>query len=153
MSELNILLEQDLQDDKFMTLFYGELDLKTLTLSYANAGHESPLLYRKATGEFEELESTGIPLGMMDDSEYEENQIRMQLGDILVLSTDGISEAMNKKGEQFGIERLVEIIRRGVNKSANQVIKDCHDAVLKFCGEEQQRDDLTLVVLKFTRRA
>lgn len=153
MDELNTLLERDMEDDKFMTLFYGEIDTQKLTLRYANAGHDAPLLYRKKQDQFEELEGTGIPLGMMDDFEYEEGEvIQIQAGDILVLSTDGITESMNPQGEQFGTERLLEVIKNGANKSANQIIKDCYDRVQKFCQGTPQRDDLTLVIVKFDKK-
>jgi sigma-B regulation protein RsbU (phosphoserine phosphatase) len=153
-NELNKLLEQDMEEDKFMTLFYGEIDIKQLKLRYVNAGHEAPFLYRKHKNTFETLESTGIPLGMMDDFEYQEGQeIELEMGDILVLSTDGITEAMNPEGEQFGAERLREVIQQGVNKSANQIVKDCYDQLQKFCRGTPQRDDLTLVIIKFQFRA
>ncbi len=154
MNELNNLLERDMADDKFMTLFYGEIDSKKMILRYANAGHDCPMLYRRSQDKFEQLESTGIPLGMMEDYEYEEAEpVQINPGDILVLSTDGITEAMNTNGDQFGEEKLIEIIRNFSAKSANQIIKECHDAVAKFCGTAPQRDDLTLVVFKFNRRA
>lgn len=153
MNELNILLEQDMEDDKFMTLFYAVLDPENMILRYANAGHDAPLIYRASLQEFETLESTGIPLGMMEDFEYEEGEpIQIQTGDILVLSTDGITESMNPEGEQFGIERFTEVIRQSSQKSANQIIRDCYDTLQKFCRGTPQRDDLTLVVVKFDRR-
>lgn len=153
MNELNTLLEQDMEDDRFMTLFYGELDAKNLLLRYANAGHESPLLYRVSQDTFDTLESTGIPLGMMEDFQYEEGEpVQIHQGDILVLSTDGITESMTPEGEQFGMERLSEIVRKGARKSANQIVKDCYDALQKFCRGTPQRDDITLVIVKFDRR-
>ena len=153
MNELNRLLEQDMDDDKFMTLFYGELDTQNLILRFTNAGQEGPILYRKQENAFYPLETTGIPLGMMDDFEYEEGQaIRILPGDILILCTDGITEAMNHAGDQFGLERMMEVVRQGANKSANQIIKDCYDQVQKFCQGAPQRDDLTLVIIKFDRK-
>jgi len=110
-------------------------------------------LYHKKTQQFQQLESTGIPLGMMEDFNYEEQvEIGIELGDILVLSTDGITESMNPAGEQFGFERLAQIIQEGADKTANQIIRDCYDQVQKFCQGTPQRDDLTLVILKFDIR-
>ncbi len=149
-NELNRLLCKDMEGDKFITLFYAELDLQSLSLSYVNAGHESPMLYQKKKKTFLPLESTGMPLGMMEDFEYDEQvQVQISPGDILVLSTDGITESMNPQAEQFGMERMANIVQKGLNKSANQIIKDCYDEVQKFCAGTAQRDDLTLVVLKF----
>ncbi|NUM33044.1 MAG: SpoIIE family protein phosphatase [Candidatus Brocadiae bacterium] len=149
-NELNRLLCKDMEGDKFITLFYAELDIKSLALRYVNAGHEAPILYQKGKKSFLQLESTGMPLGMMEDFEYEEEiEIQINPGDILVLSTDGITESMNPDKEQFGLERMASIIQQGINKTANQIIKDCYDEVQKFCAGTPQRDDLTLVVLKF----
>ena len=153
MNELNRLLADDMGEDRFITLFYGELDTKTMQLSYANAGHEPPMLYRKSTGEFELLDSTGIPLGMMKEFNYEEShEVQINVGDILALATDGITEAMTPAGEQFNAEGLAEVIRQGAAKSANQIVRDCHDALEKFCAGQPWRDDLTLVVAKFESR-
>ncbi len=152
MNQLNLLLEGDTEDDQFMTLFYGELD-KDRVLRYANAGHDCPLLYRQSEKEFIELESTGIPLGMMDDFEYEEAEpIQIHSGDVLILSTDGITEAMNPQGDQFGEKRLAETILSCIEQPAVEIIKKCYSEVQAFCSGANQRDDLTLVVAKFTER-
>lgn len=71
---------------------------------------------------------------------------------MLVLATDGITEAMNAAGDQFGAERLASLIRQSAHKSANQIIKDCYDAIEKFTQGTPQRDDLTLVIIKFEPR-
>lgn len=151
-NELNFLLEKDMDDDKFMTLFYGEFDAKTMQLTYSNAGHDNPLLYRVANKQFEELEATGMPLGIDDEEEYEEESVKINKGDVLIMSTDGITEAMNPEGEQFGQERFEQIIKNNVQKSANQIIRECYNAVTNFCQGAAQRDDLTLVVIKFNSR-
>lgn len=153
MNEMNQLLAKDMEGDKFITLFYGELDLNNLTLSYINAGHEAPLLYQKKHKSFVPLESTGMPLGMMEEFEYDaETTIQLEEGDLLTLSTDGITESMNPEGEQFGSDRLNMVLGKALFKSANQIIKDCYDEVQKFCRGTAQRDDLTLVILKLDRR-
>ncbi len=153
MTELNQLLSQDIESDKFMTLLYGELDTKKMVFRYASAGHEGPLLYRKKDGQFGTYESTGVPLGMMEDYIYEDQlEVTMGIGDILVLSTDGIIESMNPQGEQFGMDRFQKLIKDSSDKSANQIIRDCYDQLQKFCQGAPQRDDLTLLILKFDSR-
>lgn len=153
LSQVNSLLEQDLEDDQFMTFFYGNLDLNGFQMRYASAGHESPLIYRKATNDFETLESTGIPLGMMPGFAYEEGpKVSFSRGDILLLYTDGIIEAMDGEREEYGRERFREVIRANAAKSSNQIIKSVYDDVLAFCGGSPQRDDLTLAVCKFVAK-
>lgn len=153
MNELNRLLADDMGEDRFITLFYGELDTKTMILRYANAGHENPMLYRKNKQNFEALESTGIPLGMVKEFDYDDSrEIKINPSEILVLSTDGITEAMDPEGQQFGAERLYEVVQKGAGKSANQIVRDCHDELQKFCQGRPWRDDLTLVVIKFDQR-
>ena len=149
-TELNQLLSQDMDADKFMTLLYGELDAKKMVFRYASAGHEGPILYRKKIKQFDHFESSGIPLGIMGDFVYEDKiEVAMDIGDILILSTDGIVESMNLQGEQFGVERFEKLIQQSSDKSANQIIKDCYDQLQEFCEGAPQRDDLTLFILKF----
>lgn len=153
MNELNRLMACDMGGERFITLFYCELDTQKMTLRYANAGHQYPILYRHEQKTFEALGSTGIPLGMIQDSEYEEGEeVKVYSGDILVLSTDGITEAMNPQGEQFGEERLNEVVLKNHDKSANQIIKNFSDELQKFSQSTNWRDDVTLVVVKFDHR-
>ena len=149
-TELNQLLSQDMDADKFMTLLYGELDAKKMVFRYASAGHEGPILYRKKIKQFNHFESSGIPLGIMEDFIYEDEiEVTMDIGDILILSTDGIVESKNLQGEQFGAERFEKLIQQSSDKSANQIIKDCYDQLQEFCKGAPQCDDLTLFILKF----
>jgi serine phosphatase RsbU (regulator of sigma subunit)/pSer/pThr/pTyr-binding forkhead associated (FHA) protein len=153
MNELNRLLADDMGEDRFITMFYGELDTKTMTVRYANAGHDNPILYHRSSQEFEALESTGIPLGMIKEYDYDESrEVQIRPGEILVLSTDGITEAMDPAGQEFGSERLHAVVKASAGKSANQIVCDCHDELQKFCQGRPWRDDLTLVVIKFDQR-
>jgi len=152
-TKLNALLEADLEDDQFMTLFYGVLDPKQWTLTYSSAGHDPPLIYRVLDDKFDELDSLGVPLGMVADYEYgEAGPVRFLEGDILLLSTDGIVESMNEDNQEFGKERMMEVIRSSTGASANQIVRNIHSAVTEFSQGRPPRDDLTLVVVKFDSR-
>ena len=115
--------------------------------------HDPPLIYRALNDNFEELESLGVPLGMVPEYEYgEKGPIRFLEGDILLLSTDGIVETMNPDSAEYGRERLEAVIRESTRASANQIVRNIHSSVTEFANGRPPRDDLTLVVVKFDSR-
>ncbi len=145
---LNNMLEEDMDDARFMTMFFGVIDQER-KFSYISAGHEPPLLYRASTGEFSELESTGTVLGMMDEMDFElEGPIDLESGDVLVLFTDGVFEAMNEKNEEFGRKRTQEAIECSRSETPERISELLISQVLSFCGNAPRRDDITLIVGK-----
>ena len=153
MNRLNRLLEVDLEDDQFMTFFYGVLDLKTNEIRYSSAGHEPPLIYRAASDEFDALDSTGVPLGMLADFDFEEGPVTsFDSGDVIFLSTDGIMESMNAESEEFGRERMKTALRDSASLSANQVVQTIYERTKVFSGGLPPRDDLTILVVKFVHQ-
>ncbi len=144
----NTWIIKDAQSDMFVTLFYGVLDPAARTLTYANAGHNRPLLYRAYTGAIEPLAAKGIALGMLPEIELEERQVTMAPGDLLVLYTDGVTEAINEHEEAFGEERLTQVVRQHHDLEAKEVITQIRAAMRAFTGERPRFDDATLVVLK-----
>jgi serine phosphatase RsbU (regulator of sigma subunit) len=144
----NTWIIKDSQSDMFVTLFYGVLDPAARTLIYANAGHNPPLLYRAASGTIESLAAKGIVLGVLPEIELEERQVTMVPGDLLVLYTDGVTEAINEHEEAFGEERLIQAVRQHHDLEAREVIAQIRAAVLAFTGDRPRFDDATLVVLK-----
>ena len=145
---LNNRLSADTPDEKFMTMFCGSINPQTNILTYCSAGHDGPLLIRE--GQItRELESTGIPLGMMENISYEMSEpIQLFKGDILILGSDGTWEAMNQEKEVFGKERILKLAVSNSRKSA-KIINELIQADIKnFVGEEPIRDDMTLIVLK-----
>ena len=147
MRKVNSLLHESTERDKFVTLFYGVLDWKNRSLSFSNAGHNPPLLLR-AGGGLEYLLEGGVALGVLPDARYEERPLALRPGDVLVLYTDGISEAESPTGEQFGTGRLETCVQRHADRSANEILKGVVDEVTAWAGERGPTDDLTLVVLK-----
>ena len=135
--------------DLFVTLFYGILDPSTGHLTYANAGHNAPFLIRHG-GAIETLPLTGgIAVGVLPALDYEENDVRLDIGDTLFLYTDGISEAMNLQGETFDESRLESVLSIGPGAPVDTVIGNVTLAVGEFVGEAEQSDDITCLVLRY----
>ncbi len=147
MRKVNSLLHESTDRDKFVTAFYGVLDFRNRVLIFSNAGHNPPIL-RHRDGSLEYLIDGGLALGVMPDSLYEERPIALRPGDVLVLYTDGVSEAESPSGEQFGSGRIEEIMGRFAHRSAQEILDGVIEAVRQFAGERGQNDDLTLLVVK-----
>jgi len=148
-SELNRHLVNNSEPDKFMTLFYGLLDDEKKTLSWASAGHDPAIWYRARSAEFSDLENTGMPLGIMDDTEFgQADPITLQAGDIVIIGTDGIWEARNPSDEFYGKERLHNLIMTHKDETAGQIASAVVESVLDFCSDVSPTDDITLVVIK-----
>ena len=147
---LNQLINRIFSDDKFITLFYGEIvnDRKGLFL-YANAGHNPPLFYNKKFNNFTSLEPTGPLLGPAPHSKYETDSINFHKGDILVIYSDGIVESANDKYEFYGEERLQKVILANVDSTPKEIAAGILDDVIKFStNDSQYQDDKTIVVIK-----
>ena len=144
----NPIIASNSKTGMFVTLFYGVIDKETLTLTYVNAGHNPPIVLRKETGEIEELALTGVAIGAMEDAEYTQESIPLAKGDVVVLYTDGITEAVNDKEEMFDVPRLIETIRKNGNSSSQEIVNEIISAVFSFSGSEPQYDDITLMVVK-----
>src|SRR6266480_6389693 len=117
MSKVNYLLWESIERNQFVTAFYGILDVTNRTLAYANAGHNPPLLLN-ADGSARFLEQGSVPLGMFRDTRYYEYYLTIEPGQLLVLYTDGVTEAMNPREEEFGKDRLVNSVKAARNLSA-----------------------------------
>ena len=148
LSEVNDLLTEDNEAFMFVTVLYAVFDPHSGTLNYANGGHTNPLLVH-SDGTSEELPLTGgIALGVMPELEYEESSVTLAEGDTLVLYTDGVSEAMNSEGEEFGIDRLRNIFVNSPPASARAANEAILQAVIDFAGDTPQSDDVTCLVLR-----
>jgi len=149
LSRSNTLLYRSTSSDKFVTLFYGVLDTVNHRLIYSNAGHDNPFVFN-SDGEFKRLKTGGIVLGIMEKFPFEEETIEIKFGDVLVVYSDGIAEAMNGKDDMFGEERLAEVLKNILMESAEQIIDAVIGSVKKFTGSTPQSDDVTIVVVKRT---
>jgi serine phosphatase RsbU (regulator of sigma subunit) len=149
-SDVNRLVSADTTEtSQFMTLFFLVIEAQTGQIIWVRAGQDPALLYSPDKDHFEKLEGQGLPLGVEESWQYQDYTRTVRAGQILVLTTDGILEAHNKKGEMFGRNRLKEIIRQYANLGAEGIRLAVIDAVTAFREEAHQEDDITLVVLKF----
>ncbi len=151
MQKANHLISQEAKMGMFVTLFYAVLDPEKKRLQYVNAGHNPPFAVRKSSGDVILLRASGIAMGVMDDISLEEKELELDSNDIVVFYTDGITEAINKAGEQFGEKRLIETIIRNTNLHAKDLVDKVKDEVFTFAQNQPQYDDFTLVVLKATQ--
>jgi sigma-B regulation protein RsbU (phosphoserine phosphatase) len=143
----NQMMYDNMDDERFVTLFYGQIDPQTHELSFCNAGHEPPLLFT-TDGEQTLLQTTGIALGVVDGAPYKHQSITMGPGDLLVIHSDGVTDATSASNELFGRERFETVIRENRDKPAEALIKSIFKAVGDFVGDAPQFDDLTLVVVR-----
>jgi len=132
----------------FVTLFYAIIDPLRQTLRYVSAGHNPPLIFHPATHEFQLLEADGIALGVIDEIHLDEAEVTFQTGDVIVLYTDGVTEAMNVNNDEFGEERLKQVIQDHHHTSARELLAAIQEAILDFTAGEAQFDDITLMIVK-----
>jgi len=152
LTHLNKLIAEQVEPGRFVTFFYGVVDRESRKLTYACAGHNPPLLV-KSDGTTDWLREAGVPLGVLPDHVYEPAEVRIDVGDVLVLYSDGVTEAEKPTtgdGEPnfFDDHRLEETVRGAYHKSATEIIQSVVDAVDRFTGGADLSDDLTLVVVK-----
>ncbi len=148
-SKVNSLLQDSTEDNQFITAIYGILDFTNKTFVFANAGHNPPLLI-KPTGEYRYVEYGDVPLGMFEDTHYHQHFIRFDPGQVMVLYTDGITEAANSAGEEYGQERLATRVLEGlqVHLPSKQLIDHIRKDVADFTGRKFLDDDGTLFVVQ-----
>ena len=145
--EVNELLYEENETMMFVTVLYSIYDPATGRLNYSNGGHDAPLLVRP-DGSSEPLPLTnGVALGIAPDVEFLSNTVQLEPGDAVVLYTDGVTEAMNSKGEQFGVKRMHDVFATNPPKDSEQAAQAIFEAVKNFVGDAQQFDDITCLVL------
>jgi serine phosphatase RsbU (regulator of sigma subunit) len=144
---VNEYLSENTPANRFVTLFIAELNPQEGTLRYINAGHNPPLI-GKTNGAVEQLDSGGFPLGIMPFAEYEIGETRLNHGEALVIYSDGVSEAANLKGEEFGMERLSQVIQKNLSASASGMRDKVESALSAFTQTAPAGDDITLVIVK-----
>jgi serine phosphatase RsbU (regulator of sigma subunit) len=148
-AETNSILCEQNPLEMFVTVFYGILNLRTGVLSYANGGHNPPIIVRE-DGRVTELPVTGgMAMGIMAGLTYEQGSITLKKGDTLFLYTDGISEAMDVDGREFTVDRLLASLTESHRQSLDIVVESLTDAVRNFVGEAPQHDDMTYLVVRY----
>ena len=147
MTTVNQLLCEDNEAAMFVTLLYGVYDPETGRLTYANGGHNPPLIVHTDNTSTLLPQTDGLALGLLPDYEYEQNTITVAPGETLVLYTDGVTEAMNGNEEEFGVDRLQEIFRQDHPRDPHAITQLIFDAVDDFAGDTPQSDDVTCLTL------
>ncbi len=147
LARANRLLHQSTDSEKFATLFYGVLDTENHCLCYSNAGHNDPLVL-SLQNEPRALKTGGIMLGLLPLRTFADETITLAPGELLVIYSDGISEAVNVLDEQFGEERLLAVIQENWNASAGELIERLLAAVQRHAGSAPQADDMTLMIVR-----
>jgi sigma-B regulation protein RsbU (phosphoserine phosphatase) len=143
----NNVLYQNTDSTKFVTLFLGIVNIESNKIKYCNAGHNNPYHLDKSN-QLKELDVGGLILGFQTDSSYLEGNIPFHPEDTLVLFSDGITEAMNENNEEFGEDRLIEIITKHKSEDAYKMVDKIMDAVNEFSEGIAQSDDMTLLIIK-----
>jgi sigma-B regulation protein RsbU (phosphoserine phosphatase) len=150
MRNLNKLVYESSDSNRYATFFYGELDLASRTLTYVNAGHNPPMLFRRSTGDGEvlRLDAGGPVIGLMEECLYQQASVTLAAGDVLVAYTDGVSEAMNVADEEWGEDRLMAAVWPHSTETARALIDRLMIAADTFVAGAPQHDDMTLLVVR-----
>jgi sigma-B regulation protein RsbU (phosphoserine phosphatase) len=142
----------DIREDMFVSLLYLILERGSKEVTMARAGHEPPILFRAATGATEVVEITGLAAGIDEGPVFKRNvkdyRFRMESGDVLLLYTDGIIESESSGGDEYGIERLCELLVEHHALSAQDLVNSVMADLHRFSGEAPQSDDITLIAIK-----
>jgi sigma-B regulation protein RsbU (phosphoserine phosphatase) len=148
-SKLNRLLFNSTNGEHYVTFFYATFDPASQRLTYVNAGHNPPLyLCADADSEFRQLTSGGLVAGAFEHAAYEQETVQMSRDDLLFLYTDGLSEALNVEGEEFGASRIMDTLKTIATLSAEQIRDVIARRVKEWCAGMSLYDDLTFVVMK-----
>lgn len=150
---LNRFFAHNIHFTTFVTLFLGHFDQRTRTLTYANAGHNPPLLFRNGGGHadgVQQLPPTGAAIGLIEECDFTTGVVTLQPGDLLLLYTDGVIDAQNSEGERFGMERIIELAKGARRLGAKEVVREFRHTLDEFTGGRTPADDTTIVVGKIT---
>jgi len=147
LSKVNNLLWDSTEDHQFITAIYGILDGTNRTFVFSNAGHNPPMLI-KPNGEFRYVEYGDTPLGMFSDAQYHQHFIRFEQGQVMVIYTDGITEAANEDGEEYGTERFAKSVLECIEMPAKRMIDYIRKGVADFTERKFLDDDGTLFIVK-----
>ncbi len=147
--KLNAVVYENTGSDKFVTFFIALVDLRNYKFQYVNAGHNSPFVFNSDKKEIAHLQTGGLPLGIFKDMyPYETGEYNLQPSDIIVLYTDGVTEAQNKSEEEFGENRLIELVMSNPGMSAKDIVDLIVSKVKEFSGTSNLYDDITVSVIK-----
>ena len=143
---MNRILHERNLEEYYCTLCYAMFEFKKQTVTFANSGLPYPV--RCSAGKAAQIDMPGVPLGSFGSSTYDEVVVPLAAGDVFVLCSDGIFEAFDEAGQEFGAPRVIDVIERNCQKTAKEIVGEIFGAVQLFCGDAEQSDDRTVVVVK-----
>ena len=146
---MNRILHERNLEEYYCTLFYAMFEFKKQIVTIANSGLPFPVRYSK--GKAEQIKVAGVPLGSFGSSKYEDLELPLAAGDVFVLCSDGIFEAFNEAGQEFGVQRVIEVVKQTHELPAKDIVSTMFAAVQSFCGDAEQSDDRTVVALKINQ--
>ncbi len=149
LTAMNRILHERNLEEYYCTLCYAMFDLKGRTVTFANSGLPYPIRYRQGKGE--QIDMPGVPLGSFGASQYDEVLLDLQVDDVFVFFSDGISEAFDEAGAEFGTDRLLEVLERYHLHKSQEIVGEILNALQRFTGDAPQSDDRTVVVVKVTQ--
>jgi len=133
---------------RYVTLILAEIDVKERRARFINCGHNPALLLRSRTGTLSFMNASCPPIGLFEYENCELDSVELEMGDVLVFYTDGVTEAANSSGEEFGMERLSAVVRGGTSRTAEQLMRDIFESSAGFSSENGFHDDVTILVAK-----
>jgi sigma-B regulation protein RsbU (phosphoserine phosphatase) len=147
---VNRLVYEATAENRYATFFYAQYDPSAQRLSYVNAGHNPPMLFRKRESgrRTERLQAGGTVIGLLPQFPYRQAAVALESEDLLVIYTDGVSEAMNRDDEEWGEQRMMEAVQRCYGLCAEETIEQVMRAADEFASGTKQHDDMTLVILR-----
>ena len=145
-SRLNQQIFANTAPEKYATFFFATFDERSRNLTYTNAGHLSPLLFRN--GDVTSLDSNGTVVGAFAAAIYDESTVKLMPGDFLLCYTDGITEPENPYGEMFGEERLIDLVKKHSQREDREILQIVLDAVRSWTGSPELQDDMTLLLAR-----
>ncbi len=146
-AKLNDFVHRSTTPDRFITFFFGELNMKTNELRYVNAGHNPPFLISKS-GKISHLETSGFCLGMFPGVSYEPKVVQLTAGDLAVFYTDGITEGRNTNNQEFGEDGLVRLLKKSLKLSASEIVEKVCAELTSFTSGTPPMDDMTFIAVK-----
>jgi sigma-B regulation protein RsbU (phosphoserine phosphatase) len=149
---VNRQLYPDMKQDMFISMAYVVLDRRTGQAVLARAGHDAPLLYRAATGDADTMSPKGMAVGIDSGGVFDricaDHPFVLEPGDLLLLYTDGLTEALDSSGAEYGVERLRRELHLMAPNGASETLRHLADSVRTFAGDQPQHDDITLIALR-----
>jgi sigma-B regulation protein RsbU (phosphoserine phosphatase) len=145
---INDLIFMNTPPEQYITFFVSLFDHHQKRLSYVNAGHNPPLVFHWPSGEVAELEDGGLILGFLPGMNYRQGEIQLGSGDMILMFTDGVSEAMNASEEEYGLERMASYIRTHIEESPQAILSGLEKEVKLFTGDAGLADDFTMILAK-----